>query len=32
MLVHQAAHSFRLWTGERAPLDAMRRAVEATGV
>lgn len=26
MLVHQAAHSFRLWTGERAPLEAMRAA------
>ncbi len=29
MLVHQAAHSFRLWTGERAPIDVMRAAVEA---
>jgi shikimate 5-dehydrogenase len=27
MLVHQAAHSFRLWTGQSAPLDAMRSAV-----
>ncbi|HEX6568351.1 MAG TPA: shikimate dehydrogenase [Acidimicrobiales bacterium] len=23
MLVHQAAHAFRRWTGERAPVDAM---------
>jgi shikimate dehydrogenase len=29
MLVHQAARSFRLWTGRDAPLDAMRDAVEA---
>jgi shikimate dehydrogenase len=28
MLVHQAARSFRLWTGQDAPLDAMREAVE----
>ncbi len=27
MLVHQAAHSFRLWTGAKAPLEAMRAAV-----
>jgi len=27
MLLHQAARSFTLWTGERAPLDAMRAAV-----
>jgi shikimate dehydrogenase len=26
MLVHQAAHSFRLWTGMAAPLDTMMRA------
>lgn len=24
MLVHQAAHAFRLWTGQDAPVDAMR--------
>jgi shikimate dehydrogenase len=24
MLVHQAGHAFRLWTGEEPPLDAMR--------
>jgi shikimate dehydrogenase len=30
MLVHQAAHAFRLWTGEEPPVDAMRAgAVEA---
>jgi shikimate dehydrogenase len=27
MLLHQAARSFALWTGEPAPLDAMRAAV-----
>ncbi len=27
MLVHQAAHAFRLWTGEAAPVDAMQDAV-----
>jgi len=27
MLVHQAARSFTLWTGQPAPLDAMRAAV-----
>lgn len=27
MLVHQAAHAFRLWTGVEAPLDAMRHAI-----
>jgi shikimate dehydrogenase len=26
MLVHQAAHAFRLWTGLDAPVDAMRSA------
>lgn len=29
MLVHQAAHAFRLWTGEPAPLVAMADAVRA---
>lgn len=29
MLVHQGAHSFRLWTGERAPIEVMRAAAEA---
>jgi shikimate 5-dehydrogenase len=27
MLLHQAAESFRLWTGHDAPLDAMARAL-----
>lgn len=27
MLVHQAAHAFRHWTGRQAPIDAMYRAV-----
>ena len=29
MLVHQAARQFRLWTGDDAPIDVMRNAVEA---
>jgi shikimate dehydrogenase len=29
MLLHQAARSFTLWTGEEAPLDAMRAAAAA---
>ena len=29
MLLHQAARSFTLWTGQPAPLDAMRAAVTA---
>jgi shikimate dehydrogenase len=29
MLVHQAAHAFRLWTGEDPPLEAMSAAVVA---
>jgi shikimate dehydrogenase len=29
MLLHQAARSFTLWTGEEAPLDAMRSAAAA---
>jgi shikimate dehydrogenase len=27
MLVHQAAHAFRRWTGESPPVDAMEAAV-----
>ncbi|MBM4363586.1 MAG: hypothetical protein FJ104_12970 [Deltaproteobacteria bacterium] len=27
MLLHQAARSFELWTGENAPVDAMRAAL-----
>jgi shikimate dehydrogenase len=30
MLLHQAAASFRLWTGQTAPLQAMRRAYRAS--
>ena len=26
MLVHQAAKSFKLWTGEEAPVEVMRKA------
>ncbi len=29
MLIHQAAHAFRLWTGEAAPLAAMSAAALA---
>lgn len=29
MLIHQAARSFTLWTGQPAPVDAMRAAVTA---
>ncbi|MDQ2648138.1 MAG: shikimate dehydrogenase [Actinomycetota bacterium] len=29
MLVHQAAHAFRLWTGIDAPVEAMRAGAEA---
>jgi shikimate dehydrogenase len=29
MLIHQAAHQFRLWTGEDAPLEAMSAAAMA---
>jgi len=28
MLVHQGAKAFEIWTGQPAPLDVMRRAVE----
>ena len=27
MLLYQGAISFELWTGKKAPLDAMRRAI-----
>lgn len=29
MLLHQAAHSFRIWTGLDAPIEAMRAALDA---
>jgi len=29
MLIHQAALAFEVWTGEKAPVDAMTRAVQA---
>jgi shikimate dehydrogenase len=29
MLVHQAAHAFRLWTGEEPPIAAMAAAIGA---
>ncbi len=29
MLIHQAAHAFRLWTSEEAPLEAMSAAAVA---
>jgi len=29
MLLHQGALAFRIWTGEEAPLEAMRRALES---
>ena len=29
MLVHQAAHAFRLWTGEPAPVGAMAEAARS---
>jgi shikimate dehydrogenase len=29
MLVHQAGHAFRLWTGQEPPLDAMRAGATA---
>lgn len=28
MLLHQGAEAFEIWTGKRAPLDVMRRALE----
>jgi shikimate 5-dehydrogenase len=29
MLIHQAAHAFRLWTSEEPPLEAMSAAAVA---
>ena len=29
MLLHQGAKAFEIWTGQPAPLDVMRRALEA---
>jgi shikimate dehydrogenase len=29
MLLHQGAKAFEIWTGKTAPLDVMRRALEA---
>jgi shikimate dehydrogenase len=29
MLVHQAAGSYQLWTGQRAPIDAMRESIDS---
>ena len=29
MLVHQAAHAFRLWTGHEAPVEVMEAAARA---
>ena len=29
MLIHQAAHAFRLWTGEEPPLEVMSAAALA---
>jgi shikimate dehydrogenase len=28
MLLHQGAKAFEIWTGQPAPLDVMRRALE----
>jgi len=28
MLIHQGAESFEIWTGEKAPVETMREAVE----
>jgi len=30
MLLHQGARAFEIWTGQSAPLDVMRRALEET--
>jgi len=29
MLIHQAAHAFRLWTGEDPPVEVMSAAASA---
>jgi shikimate dehydrogenase len=29
MLLHQGAAAFEIWTGENAPVDLMRRALDA---
>jgi shikimate dehydrogenase len=29
MLLHQGAKAFEIWTGKTAPIDVMRRALEA---
>ena len=29
MLVHQAGHAFRIWTGEEPPIEAMRTGATA---
>jgi len=29
MLLHQGAKAFEIWTGQSAPLDAMRAALQA---
>ncbi|HMI31194.1 MAG TPA: shikimate dehydrogenase [Candidatus Limnocylindrales bacterium] len=31
LLIHQGANSFEFWTGKKAPLDAMREALNAAG-
>jgi shikimate 5-dehydrogenase len=31
MLVYQAAEQFELWTGKKAPVQAMAAAFDATG-
>lgn len=32
MLIHQAARSFKIWTGKEAPLHVMKRAAEAASI
>ena len=29
MLVHQGARALELWTGKKAPIDVMRKALDA---
>ena len=31
LLIHQGAASFEFWTGKKAPLEAMREALNAAG-